>query len=150
MPFASAAIQHGTARLYTLITVVTPAKPTRPGSFGSRLPGPFAAVRATGSHLPRLSEALATGTRPVRSLFGMRLSYGEYMAGAGSGQWLCVGVPPWIKSIKSPKVGRSAAHDGRVDVVDGTVGPAEGVLCGSGADVAVVLELFESVVKIEV
>src|ERR1044071_826653 len=64
------------ARLYTLITVVTPAKPTcRPGdrAFDSQLPGPFAAVRATGSHLPRLSEALATGTRPVRSRLGMQL-----------------------------------------------------------------------------
>ena len=39
-------------------------------SFGPRLPGPFAAVRATGSHLPRLSEARSPGTRPVR-VFGL-------------------------------------------------------------------------------
>jgi hypothetical protein len=86
MPFASAATSELTAKLYTLITVVTPAMPTWPRPIGSRLPGPFAAVCATGSHLTRLSEALARGTRPVRSLYGMRLCYGEYMVGAGGRQ----------------------------------------------------------------
>jgi len=69
-----------TARLYALITVATPARPTwlwlaetGRSPFGLRLPGPFAAVCATGSHFARLSEALATGTRPVHGLSCIRL-----------------------------------------------------------------------------
>src|SRR3954451_15586015 len=98
--------QSPDAMLYTLITVVTPAEPTQPGLFGSRLPGPFAAVCATGSHLPRLSEALATGTRPVRSLCHMwLLCLGVYGRRGRASMVLwggCAARTPWIKSPKSP------------------------------------------------
>src|SRR5215213_5231982 len=100
---------------YTLITVVTPAKPTGPRPFGSRLPGPFIVVCATGSHLPRLSEALATGTRPIRSRSGIRLLYlGVYGRGAAASMvGRVLHIPPCAKSAKSPKVSAGAAMGGR-------------------------------------